>query len=199
MTNQELAEALKKAAHNILALHVADAARDLARMENKQIAEELVKATDVAAGGAWDTMTTPPTSDNNPFDDLLGVFNTIEGNGYEPDYAVMHTKVWKAFITNSYVKDLVEAGVAILGAAGGQFAIPGYPTVRVVTDFSVAPDTSCIVLSSGAPTVVLGEGPTEAVRYRNEPGGYDAYIIRQWLQPQLVLSGAIREITGAHS
>jgi len=192
-------EALKKAAHDILALHVADAARDLARMENKQIGEELVNATDVAAGGAWDAMTTPPTSDNNPFEDLLGVFNTLEGNGYEPDYAVMHSKVWKAFITNSYVKDLVEAGVATLATSGGQFTIPGYPTVRVVTDYSVTPDTSCFVLSSTAPAAVLGEGPTEAVRYRNEPAGYDAYIIRQWLQPQLVLSGAIREITGAHS
>ena len=29
--------------------------------------------------------------------------------------------------------------------------------------------------------------------------GYDAYVIRQWLQPDLVLSDAIRELTGVHA
>ena len=192
-------EARKKAAHDILGLHVFDAARDLARMENKQVAAELPPATDVAAGGAWDAMTTPPTSDNNPFDDLLGVFTTLEGNGYPPEWAVMHPKVWKAFITNSYVRDLIAAGVVTVGPSGGQFTVPGWPSVKALTDHVVTPDTSCYVLSSSAPAVVMGEGPTEAARYRDEKAGYDAYIIRQWLQPRLVLDDAIREITGAHS
>ena len=60
-------------------------------------------------------------------------------------------------------------------------------------------NTSCYVLSSSAPALVLGDGPTEAARYRDEKAGYDAYIIRQWLQPKLVMSGAIRETTGAYS
>ena len=45
----------------------------------------------------------------------------------------------------------------------------------------------------------LGEGPTEAARYRDEKAGYDAYIIRQWLEPKLVLGDAIRELTGVHA
>jgi len=192
-------EAKKKAAHDILSLHASDAARDLARMENKQIAEELVTAVNVAAGGAWDAMTTPPTSDNNPFADLLGVFDTLEGGGYPPDFAVMHPQVWSGFITNSYVRDLVDAGILSLGAEGGMFSVPGYPSVRVVVDYGVTPNTSCFVLSSGAPALVLGEGPTEAARYRDEKAGYDAYIIRQWLQPEVVMGDAVREITGAHS
>ena len=191
-------EARKKAAHDILALNVADAARELARMENKQIAEELDTATTVAAAGAWDSVTSG-VSDYNPFDDLLGVFNTLEGNGYPPTHAVMHPKVWSGFITNTWVRDLVHAGVATLGREGGQFTIPGYPTVKVVVDHSVTPDTSCFVLSADAPALVLGLGPTEAARYRDEKAGYDAYIIRQWLQPEIVLTGAVREITGAHS
>ena len=192
-------EARKKAAHDILGLHVSDAARDLARMENSQIATELTGATDVAAGGAWDARTSPPQSDNDPFDDILGVFNTLEGNGYPPEWAVMPLQVWKAFITNSYVKELVKAGIARLGALGGEFSLPGYPSVRVLVDHSVTPNTSCYLLSSDAPALVLGEGPTEAARYRDEKAGYDAYIIRQWLEPKLMLSAAIREITGAHS
>jgi len=192
-------EAMKRAAHDILALHVADAARDLARMENKQIAAELPSATDQAAGGAWDAMTTPPTSDNNPFTDLLTAFNALEGSGYPADWAAMHPQVWEAFITNSFVKDLVHAGIASVGADGGRFTIPGWPAVRVLVDYAVTPSTSCYVLSSDAPALVLGDGPTEAAHYRDEKAGYDAYVIRQWLQPKLVLADAIREITGAHS
>ena len=191
-------EAIKKAAHDILSLHVTDAAREIARMENKQIAEELDTATTVAAAGNWDSMT-GGVSDYNPFEDLLGVFNTLEGFGYPPDFAVMHPKVWKAFITNTFVRDLVRAGIARLGSEGGQFTMPGYPSVRVVVDHSVTPDTSCFVLSSEAPAMVLGLGPTEAARYRDEKAGYYAYIIRQWLQPKVVISNALREITGAHS
>ena len=67
-------EARKKAAHDILNLHVSDAARDLARMENKQIKEEMDGATDVA-GSDWGNTA------NNPFDDIVGVITTIEGNG----------------------------------------------------------------------------------------------------------------------
>jgi len=192
-------EAVKKAAHDILGLNVADAAKELPRMENKQIGEAMPDATDQATGGTWDAMTTPPTSDNNPFDDILASLNTLEGNGYPANWAAMNPQVWKAFITNSYVKDLVHAGIAKLGAMGGEFSIPGYPSVGVLVDSAVTPNTSCYILSSEAPALVLGEGPTESAAYRDEKAGYYAFIIRQWLQPKLVLDTAIREITGAHS
>ena len=54
--------------------------------------------------------------------------------------------LWKAFITNSYVKDLVHAGRARLGALGGDFSLPGYHNVRVLIDHVVTPDTSCYLL-----------------------------------------------------
>ena len=168
-------------------------------MENKQVAEEMPDATDQAAGGAWDAITTPPTSDNNPFDDILTALDILDGNGYPANWAVMAPKVWKAFITNSYVKDLVDASIAQLGAMGGDFSIPGYPSVKVLVDHAVTPNTSCYILSDEAPAQVMGEGPTEAARYRDEKAGNYAYIIRQWLEPKLVLGDAIRQITGAHS
>ncbi len=191
-------EARMRAAHDILRLHVEDAARELARMENKQIAEELAKAPEVSASGPWDSMT-GGVSDYNPFNDLLNVFNTLKAEGYEPDYAVMHPKTWGGFITNTYVRDLVQAGVAALGRESGEFTIPGYPSVRVVVDHAVTPETSCYVLCSTAPVIVLGVGPTEAAQYRDERAGYYAYIIRQWLQPRLIVEEAVMEITGAHS
>jgi hypothetical protein len=191
-------EAVKRAAHDIISLHAADAARDLARMENKQIAEELAKATEDATTDTWDTFT-GGVSDANPFADIQAQFEVIEGAGYPPDCVVMHPQVWSGFITNTYVAPLVEAGIVGAGAAGASLSLPGWPTVKVLIDHAATPDTSCLVLSVDAPAVVLGEGPTEAARYRDERAGYDAYIIRQWLQPVLVLGDAIREITGAHS
>jgi len=41
---------------------------------------------------------------------------------------------------------------------------------------------------------VLGQGPVEAVQYRDEKAGYDAYVMRQYMEPQLVIDDAIDKI-----
>jgi len=181
-------EAAKKAAHDILSLHVADAARDLARMENKQISEELADATDVT-GADWGTST------NNPFDDLVEVISTIEGNGYPVDWIAAHPLVWGDFLSNPFVRGSLQ-GVQL--PAGRIFQVPGLPGVTGISDNQLT-NTVAYVGSSAAPALVLGEGPTEAARYRDERAGYDAYIIRQWLEPKLVISDAVRELTGVHA
>jgi hypothetical protein len=191
-------EARMKPSHNVLALNTEDAGKELPRMENKQIAELLASATEVA-GSDWGARTTPPINDNDPFADVTGVMATLESTGYYVDFMVMHPLGWADFITNSYVKDLVHAGIARVGPAGGEFTLPGFPTVRCYTDYGCTPNTSAFLGSSQAPAIVLGNGPTESARYRNEKAGYDAFIIRQWLQPQIVLSAAIRELTGVHA
>jgi hypothetical protein len=180
-------EARKKAAHDILGLHTSDAARDLARMENKQVDEALDGATDVA-GTDWGTST------NNPYADIVGVMTTIEGAGYPMDSIVAHPLVWADFFGNPFVKGQLQGQVM---PGGRVFSVPGLPGVTGYSDFSCL-NTVAFVLSRAAPALALGEGPTEAARYRDEKAGYDAYIIRQWLEPKLVLSGAIRELTGVH-
>jgi hypothetical protein len=181
-------EARKKAAHDILGLHVSDAARDLARMENKQIDEVLDGATDVA-GADWGDTT------KNPFNDIVAVMATIEGAGYPVDSIVAHPLVWGDFFGNPFVKGQLQGEVL---PGGRVFSVPGLPGVTGYSDFACL-NTSAFVLSRTAPALVLGEGPIEAALYRDEKAGYDAYIIRQWLQPKLVLSGAIRELTGVHA
>ena len=193
-------EAIKKAAHDILALHVSDAARDLARMENKQIVEAAEDCTEKVSGvtyADWGAQTSG-VSTTNPFTAILASMNYIEGKGYEPDFVAMHPTLWMKFITNTWVRDLVHAGIATIGSAGGQFTLPGYPTMRVFVDYALTETPTAsngpLIGSSSAPAIVLGEGPTEAVRYRNEKAGYDAYIIRQYLEPKLVLDDAIDKI-----
>jgi hypothetical protein len=58
----------------------------------------------------------------------------------------------------------------------------------------------CVLVNAFFATMAVGfETVLEAARYRDEKAGYDAYIIRQWLEPKLVLSDAIRELTGVHA
>ncbi|MBC8497736.1 hypothetical protein ISS40_01150 [Candidatus Bathyarchaeota archaeon] len=193
-------EARKKAAHDILGLHVSDAARDLARMENKQIVEIAEACTEKVAGTAysdWGAITSG-LSDTNPMLAIQASLQYIEGKGYEPDFMALHPTLWGKFIQNTYVRDLVHAGIASIGAAGGQFTLPGFPTVKVFVDYALTetPTASLgpLVGSTSAPALVLGQGPTEAARYRDEKAGYDAYIIRQYLEPKLVLDDGIDKI-----
>jgi len=181
-------EARKKAAHDILGLHVSDAARDLVRMENKQIDEALDGATDVA-GADWGDTT------KNPYNDIVPAMATIEGAGYPVDAIVANPLVWGDFFGNPFVKGQLQGQVM---PGGRIFNLPGLPGVRGYSDFACL-STIAFVLSTSAPALVMGEGPTEAARYRDEKAGYDAYIIRQWLQPKLVLAAAIRELTGVHA
>jgi hypothetical protein len=182
-------EAVKKAAHSLLTMHIEDAARDLARMENKQIATELETATAVA-GVDWGDAT------KNPFDDFVGAISTIEGNGYPVDFVAAHPLVWGDFLSNPYVRGTLQG---VQWPSGKVFSVPGLPGVTGYSD-SALTNTVAIVGSKAAPAAILGDGPVEAAQYRNEPAGYDAYIIRQWLQPEVsALTGASRKITGVHA
>lgn len=181
-------EAVKKAAHSLLQLHIEDAAGDLARMENKQIAEEMETATSIT-GTDWGTTT------NNPFDDIVKAISTIEGNGYPVDFIAAHPLVWGDFLSNPFVRGTLQG---VQWPSSKVFPVPGLPGVTGYSD-SALTSTLAIVGSRAAPALVFGEGPVEAAQYRNEPAGYDAYIIRQWLQPEIVLSGAIRRLTGVHA
>jgi len=193
-------EAQMKAAHDVLGMSIDDAARDLPRMENKQIGEiveactEKVAATVYADWGAF----TDGVSNANPMDQIIPSIDYIQALGYPVDFMAMHPNLWGKFILNTYVRDLVHAGIVKVGADGGYFTLPGYPRVRVFTDYTLTetPDGTHgpIVGSSRAPGLVLGQGPVTAARYRDEGKGFDAYIIRQWLEPQISLDAALDKI-----
>lgn len=51
-----------------------------------------------------------------------------------------------------------------------------------------------LIRDSSAPEPVLGEVPIEAAQYRDEKARYDAYVIRQYLEPRLVIDDAIDKI-----
>ena len=88
--------------------------------------------------------------------------------------------------------------MAKIGLEGRQFTLLGYLIMRVVVDYVLTEtptgSVGSLVGSSTALVIVLGERPVEAARYRNEKAGYEAYVIRQYLEPQLVQNNAIDKI-----
>jgi hypothetical protein len=78
-----------------------------------------------------------------------------------------------------------------IGDRGSSFTLPGFPLVQCIIDYALTETPTGtvgpIIGSTDGPGLVLGQGPTMAAKYRDEAKGYDAYIIRQWLEPKVVL------------
>ena len=180
-------EAKAKSSVDIFNLQVRAAAGALAKSENDQIATEAETATAVG-GSDW----VPST--NNPYEDIATVMTTIEGYGVEPNFIAAHPLVWGDFFGNTAVKGTAR-GTEFPG--GKIFTVPGLPGMTGIWDSGLT--NTVAIVGSKESALVLGEGPTSAAQYRNEPKGYTAYIIRQWLQPEIVFAGGIRKLTGVHA
>jgi hypothetical protein len=191
-------ETQMKSAHPLLQMHVSDAARDLARMGNLDIAEEVEgKVTEKVSSVPyvdWGAVSSG-LSVTNPLTAITASINYIQGKGYPVDFMAMHPTVYGKFLQNTFISKMQYSGLANLGTDGGTFRMPGYPTIKIFTDFALTetPTSSVgpIVGSSAAPGIALGQGPTMAASYRNELAGYDGYIIREWSQPKVVLDDAL--------
>ena len=192
-----------KAAFPLMQMAMADAGRDLPRMENLDIADELEgSVTEKVAASPyvdWGAVSSG-VSTTNPFVNIQANMNYIQGKGYPVDFMAMHPTIFGKFVQNTYVRELVKAGMAtVTGQNGipqsGSFTLPGYPTIRVITDYSLTETPTSalgpIIGSSVAPGIVLGTGPTYATSYRDESKDVDAYKIRQFLQPKVVIQNAL--------
>lgn len=187
-------EAQKKSVHNELALHISDAGKALAKAENDQIATIIEAATNTSAGSDWGTVTSGRSA-NSPYDDIVTAINTIEGTGgFEPDMLAAHPYVWMDFFGNDFVKGQLQGTVY---PATKMFDLPGMPGMKGLSDWGLTSTQALVLDSKNA--VILTEGPTAAAKYRNEPAGYDAYLIRQWLEPKIVQQNAIYELTAVHA
>ncbi len=200
VTHIVVSDEIQKVANvDVFGTQTRDAAGALSASENNQIAAALDAGTESQeiAGSDWGTITSG-RSVNNPYKDIIGVMVTIATAGYRPNAVVAHPTGWSAFFGNDFVKGQLAGAVYPDLSKGGGFPIPGLPGVTGYSDFFMTPTTSAYVLDTVS-GVILGAGPTEAARYRNEEAGYDAFIMRQWLQPQIGVAAAIAELEGIHS
>jgi len=189
-------KAAKSAAHDLLRIYERDAALEIARMRNSQIATILVAATHTVAGaGNWNTMTTKPYNDYNPYVDihtgLEALYNTYKNKA---EWIAMHPTQYDTFIRNSFVSSPLYASRLVnVPEAGTTLSLPGWPMIQIVVDPDI---TDGEFLIGNKRCGILATGPTESVEFRNELKGYTGYIIRQWLEPKLVNQDAIYEVTG---
>lgn len=183
-------EARMTAAHDIMALQVQDAGKALAASENGQI-KTIAEAAEETSGGAdWGTST------NNPYDNIGAAMDDI--SPFPTDFMAAHPRVWLDFFSNNYVKGQALGVQAPQQLMGGVFTIPGLPGVTGISDIALT-STIALVGSTQAPGMMFGDGPVESARFRNELAGYDAFIVRHWMQPQVVISQGIRKLTGVHA
>jgi len=192
-------ESQMMARHPALEQSINECARDLPRVENKQIKEcveaDITEKESSAIYSDWGAVTAG-ASDTDPMIAITTHIDHIQGNGYPVDFMAMHPKIWGKFIRNTYIRNLVQSGIMNVASTGGSFTLPGYPNVRIVTDYALTatPAGSIGPILGSSQGLVLGKGPTMAARYRNEIAGYDGYIIRDWLQPQVVIDDALSKI-----
>jgi hypothetical protein len=183
-------EARMKAVHDVMGISTRDCAGALEASANSQIGTELETATGVA-GQDWGDNT------KNPIADIAGIMVTLGTNGFSLDRIAAHPLVWADYFGNTYIKGSLQ-GVQFPDLARmGTFPVPGLPSITGISDFALT-NTKATCFDSAA-AYMLGEGPTVAASYRNEPAGYDAYIMRQWLEPKKVVSDAARVLTGVHA
>ena len=185
--------------HPVLQQSIEECARDLPRVENldiKDAAETDITEKDTSAVYAdWGAITSG-LSTTDPFIAITAHIDKVQEKGYPVNFLAMHPTLWGKFIRNTFVRDLVHAGIAVVGAAGGSFTLPGYPLVQVVTDYALTatPTSSVGPILGNSSGLVLGKGPTMAAAYRDEKAGMDGYIIRDWLQPKVVIDNALSKI-----
>jgi HK97 family phage major capsid protein len=184
-------ESQKRGTGPLMQLEIEDTARDLGRAENVQIATEWANNSNATAtGGIWTTDTNDPADDILPLVANMMAFDL----GYETNNIAMHPLVYAAFVRNQMVsdKDTLRTQVVQTGRINSCYGL------SITVDIGLANNVAYL-LDKGAPACLLAEGGSSAARWRNEPAGYDAYIIRQWLEPKIVKTGSqcpIQSITG---
>lgn len=168
--------------YDILQMSVTDAARDLARMENKQIAAELDSATAIA-GTLWDN------DANSPMKDILAGQTALNDLGYNPGFLSMPPAVYEAFASNAKVVDAYVRGATVRGN------IPNVLGLDIIIDPALTAKTGWIV-DKNAPAFALADGPTMVAKYPGGPKFYEGWAIAQFLEPKQVLAGGSRKLTG---
>lgn len=176
---------------NVYQVHIENAVQDLRRVKAKKIATELETASDVS-GADFGAMS-GGLSSNNPYDVIGAVIDTIEANDGTVDTFASADKGFRDFIGNSNVKGQFSPGANQEFGARSVNGVTGYSNVTWFIDNLL---TNTLLTIYDRKAIILAQGPTKVAQYRNEEGGIDGYISRDWNAVKIVQSGRIRNLTG---
>jgi len=176
-------EAELRSKQDLMQLSVMDAGRDVARMENKQIAEMMDGAT-ALTGADWSN------DANSPMKNILEAIRVLGDAGYKPQYLALPNAVYEAFAGNALV---VQAYMR--GATVEKGMIPGVLGLEILVDQNLTNKQGWVV-DQRAPAFALGDGPELVTKYPGGPKFYDGYAIGDFLEPKLVIAEGSRRLTG---
>jgi hypothetical protein len=154
----------------------------LADAKNLDLADVMFSnaAPTSAASGSWFLDTTNPYEDINKA--RLAIKKAECGIA---DYMVANSSVWTAFFSHKTVKGYAYGSEFPSGSA---FRVPGLPGVTGILDDHI--DAPKVLFCNKANYTILAQGPTTAEQYREPKAGADGWIIRDWMQPKLLLPKA---------
>ena len=184
-------KALRSSSHPIMDIDIQQASRALASTRNTQIKTVFEAADGGTAGADWGASSSG-VSTNDPYVNINTAIDDIMGNGFQPDIIALDPQVWQEFLSNTWVKDTRQQ---IIQAPQAQtIQLPGNPDLQVVIDTAMTATIAVVCEKNG--WGLLGEGPTEIARYKNDAAGYEAFIIRDWLEVKAIDANAIYKLTG---
>lgn len=179
------AEAGLKSDIDVLGLEVKSAAKELARMENSQIATEIEADSTAKSGSAW------ATGSNNPTDDIMAGADPIFDAGYEAKYLAMKHTQYVSLITNDLLAGFLERGTWVVDGK-----LPTVCGLKIIIDQNVTANKA-YVIDPAAPAIILGEGPELAIEYgQDDPRFFKGYALAKFIEPSFVNTSACRVLTG---
>jgi hypothetical protein len=181
-------EAKLKSDIDVMGLQISDAAKELARMENSQIATIIEAGATSGTGYVWDDKSNG-ISDHDPVFDILTAEDTIFGYGYDPNKLAMNHTQYIHLVTNTHITSLLERGTIV--KTGILPAVAGYP---LLIDNGITADHVYLV-AKGAPASILGEGPEVAVKYGDDdPRFFTGYAVAKFLEPKVTVATGVVDI-----
>ena len=185
-------EAELKVDADIMGLHVKSAARELARMENAQIATE-IEADGTAGGTSYDwSAKTSGVSDHDPMTDIMNGCEPIHTAGFEAKIVAFNYQQYVDLICNTHISSLLERGTIVKTGK-----LPAIGGLQIITDENIT-DNYVYVVDPDAPAIVLGEGPEMAVSYgKDSPKFFQGYAIAKFIEPNVAVANGLRVLNCA--
>lgn len=170
-------------------IQIRDAGKDLARLENLDILDEITSEVETMSGNDWtDEANTDPTRD---LMDAKNLIREADERGYVADTLVLHPDDYTNFILNDNIKGDFDLG----SPERTQKQIANYVSLDIVQE-DIVNKGEAYIMDTDAPAMVMFDGPQEAVEYDMGAQFGRGYAIAQYLQPKVYREDAIRKITG---
>lgn len=154
---------------------------DIIRVKAKKIAAILATAS-VQSGGANLTTLTSNTehSATNPLILLAQTRKAIWNNYGYMDTAAMSELTLDAYLSNTYIKPLLNAPQSLAGEDANVTNLPGFNGVTAYVDNSLPDGTMYLWAQDG---IWFLQGPVRTSTYRDELHGAQGVLFRDWHKP----------------